>query len=219
MKGANILTGVFYRMTRNITISLSSSLKLSRLPPPDLRITCTVKSVPNHENLEVHQKQNLGERDRRRNNRLARAITPPTVIAARNGHTPSSFDFFETRKEKRCCFALSSRQNILLTNRAWRSCLSEFDLPGAGSLLGGTRPSNETGAMMEQIMLEKYIATHTIFAAHVSCHFLISCAASRNELGHFEGITLPDRSMSPLAASLKNVGLWLSFYLTIQLIS
>lgn len=109
-------------------------------------------------------------------------------------------------------------QNILLT-RAWRSCLSEFDLPGAGSLLGGTRPSNETGAMMEQIVLEKCIATHTIFAAHVSCHFLISCVASRNELGHFEGVTLPDRSMSPLAASLKNVGLWLSFYLTIQLIS
>lgn len=107
-------------------------------------------------------------------------------------------------------------QSILTTNRAWRSCLSEFDLPGAGSLLGGTRPSNETGAMIEKIALEKCVATNTIF--DISCHSLISCVASRNEFGHFEGVTLPDRSMSPLAASLKNVGLWLSFYLTIQLI-
>ena len=105
MKGANILIAVSSRI---FTISLSSSLKLSRLPPPDLRITCSVKSAPNYENQQVHQK-NLVVLDRRRNNRLARAITPPTLIAARNGHTPSSFDFFETRRDKRCCFALWSR--------------------------------------------------------------------------------------------------------------
>ncbi len=106
-------------------------------------------------------------------------------------------------------------QSFFDTKLAWRSCLSEFDLPGAGNLLGGTRPSDLNGAMMELAVWKTPSFTQFNLPRKSSTTFSFLATASLNVFGHFEGAALPDRSMSPLAASLKNVG---SFDFEIHLI-
>ncbi len=128
----------------------SSSLKLSRLPPPDLRPTRSVKVGPRAVQPLQQQSQLTDARDARRINRLARAITPPHLISHHTTPSSAPFDFFNARPDKRWSMKLwlimsraiyFDRFSLLL----FCSCLSEFDLPGAGTLLGGCRSIGDVG--------------------------------------------------------------------------
>ena len=79
----------------------SSSLKLSRLPPPDLRLSCIIKPSSKHAQLLEQLSRTSDVCDVRRNGRLARATTPPSLLPPRTAQPPAAFDFFESRPDKR----------------------------------------------------------------------------------------------------------------------
>ena len=81
--------------------SCSSSLKLSRLPLPDLRLTCVDKSGNKRVQELHHETQPTDARTVRRMNRLAKAITTPPLISQTNPSPPASFDFFSIRRDQR----------------------------------------------------------------------------------------------------------------------
>ena len=130
--------------------SCSSSLKLSRLPPPDLRPTRSVKVGPRAVQPLQQQSQLTDARDARRINRLARAITPPHLISHHTAPSSAPFDFFNARPDKRWSMELWLTMSCAIyfdrfSLPLFCSCLSEFDLPGAGTLLGGCRSIGDVG--------------------------------------------------------------------------
>jgi hypothetical protein len=79
----------------------SSSLKLSRLPPPDLRLSCIIKPSSKHAQLLEQLSKPSDVRDDHQNGLLVRTITPPSPLPPRTAQPPAAFDFFELRPDKR----------------------------------------------------------------------------------------------------------------------
>jgi hypothetical protein len=127
----------------------SSSLKLSHLPPPDLRLTHVVGCVPNVVWQQEDGKKQVGVRRTRPSDRLAQAATPPSIILPRTAPAPLSFDFFGARTDKRWLIRVSFARSCVAQHVGFCcSCLSEFDLPGAGTLTGGGKNSIGIGEMV-----------------------------------------------------------------------